>query len=144
MTTFSRPCYRWKSFWLGLIGLACLVWEWFASSQRHLGIQWADTKISVLIGSSGGTIKLYYLQDFTGTGVSDLPGFRIHAHHDYPANPELLWEPPVRLARDGFDGLNVYIAWWLIILLYLITWLTTITWWHRRQRRLLDRAPDIS
>ena len=64
---------------------------------------------------------------------------------DISSQPSLL---PVRYQHEDIDSLylahNLAIAWWFIILLYLLAWLGTIAWRHHRQRSLLEKQASAS
>ena len=57
--TTSRPLYRWKTFWLGLLVLIFLGWAWHASKDRFT-VYRGDSPIAWLaIGQYQGEAGLF-------------------------------------------------------------------------------------
>lgn len=53
-----RPWYRSRLFWLGLPGLAFLLWAWWDSGKSYSGITWVRSRSLVSLYLSGGRLCL--------------------------------------------------------------------------------------
>ena len=133
-----RPIIRWKSFWLGILVLGFLLRAWLVSSFESSGIQRGDSKEIIGVTSSSG-----YLEFYRFTGGSADPGWQITgSRFASPSNAKLLWGSPLLIRNkrqliigDG-SAYGASIAYWLLMLLFLIPWASFLAWRWRRQRML--------
>ena len=150
--TRPRPWHRSRLFWLGLPILIFLLWAWFLLDSYWL-LRWTrplgHTQLSYQAGAifidhitiepppPGGPISIEYnppgAQGFTHqTGpVSRLQRkyFTWPLSHQFaPTFPG----SPYHLTR------KITLPFWLLVPLYLTTWLTTLALWQRRKHRLAN------
>jgi hypothetical protein len=124
-----RPIYRWKSFWLGGVVLVFLGWAWVRSMER-------SEDVTVMKGSR---IWIWSSQSASLTcTVTTLPmkfpsklGFDanviVNDHHDYF---------PKAFSHRGEPGMEFYqIAYWFVMVFFLVPWLAFLFWRVRKQGR---------
>lgn len=130
MTT--RPFYRWKSFWLGLLVLVFLGWGWERSTRYR-------DKVAINFENALHTCELR-----SGSGTTELVWQELPA----PSSGWSLIEvetSPIRRRRWFAEAgeievgywLGLECAYWLLALLFLILWSAWLFWhWKREQKKL--------
>ena len=125
-----RPLYRWKSFWLGALVLAFLGWAWIRSMGHVDGAVWIRSGVMVTVGQAYGGFNFSWdpsrspssLQMFQpfhelNTGDGD-PWFPKAVNWEY-------YEPRI---------IQVQVAYWLIILGFLVLWSAWLFLHGKRER----------
>ena len=117
-----RPFYRWKSFWLGLCVLVFLGWTLFASLNRANLLRWRiPGSLALIVGDTGG-------RAYVGWG-----GFIFH-HPAAEARADRI-PPPITYVASGKRRL-VLVAYWFLILLFLVPWSAWLFFhWKREQKK---------
>ena len=141
-----RRLIRWKSVWLGILVLGFLLRAWLESSFESSGIQRGDSKEPIGVSSSSGYLEFYRFMGMPADAGWQITGSRYAS----PSNARLLWPSPlrIRIKEEVFIGdhsaREASIAYWLIVLLFLIPWASFLAWRWQRQRKLTkvhDAAP---
>jgi hypothetical protein len=137
---FPRPLYRWKSFWLGLMGLLFLVWAWLHSVRESAGITWISSTRdrALLIAQSQAHVEIEYFSPPFDSG-SLAPGFG--GWTDTNRFRADLFPPALESHNKSGNGAGIAIASWLIVVTYL-TVVTGILAW--RWRRIKQKAASDS
>ena len=134
-----RPIHRWKSFWLGIVILLFLGWAWTRSWEKsdHLLVR-PNTSTWCGISIYSGYVFWRTCSFPSGTGLGP---DRIAWQSNYYHTSTESWLPPAfkrdyrRNAPLGPIDSAVGIAYWLLILLFLIPWTTFLIWRWRRMKR---------
>ena len=148
------PFYRWKSFWLGLLVLAFLIWSWIASIGAAGAIEVGTPLINAGAVHTNGNLILFYNGSSGDFGMG-------WTHSSAPADQTWLSSPvEVRYSKGkdvsisqtktlpngashksilcGYSPAHghVGIAHWLFIPIYLVSWIAFLLWRVRRMKRL--------
>jgi len=145
-----RPIHRWPTFWLGILIIAFLSWAWARSIthddlvRAHPGLDFNRSITSpytnpwYILRSAGGFAWWETRRD--SMGATTAPRFELHSE---TSSPTVSFPPPYThysatiLARgDDYSFSYTAIAYWLLILLFLIPWISYLTWRWRRIKRL--------
>lgn len=139
-----RPWYRSRLFWLGIPGLAFLVWCWLALDQRNAGIAWTTPEYRWGLSDSEGFVQLAIIK---GSGLTDGYPSGLSFWSRVFSRANVLWFPKAfqhvhPLPGNKITTEYIRVSYWLLILLYLATWLGALTGWQRRKARLSRRAAE--
>ena len=113
-----RPVYRWKSFWLGVLMFAFLVWSWMRSMGPgdYLALNGSLEEI-VRIDQSGGRVAVVWVRE---NPIFSLPEMPLAKHSP---ESEMRWFPRAVRYWSPIDGWSaVAIAHWFLILVFVILW----------------------
>lgn len=141
-----RPFYRSRLFWLGLPGLVFLWWAWWDSGGHFTFFRWDRGAQSEHVGIVAGNVSwsrfterhprkpiMAVLYDVERDVMHEqLPSGAIIPRGRFP--PALRVE---RVALQTHDVLEVRVALWVVVTVYLVVWLGTVAIWQRRKSRLL-------
>ena len=131
-----RPIHRWKSFWLGVLVLAFLGWAW-VRSMRHLdGVLWIAAPFAVSAAQTTGIVELAW-------DTSHPPGFEDFMWIHEPAMT--MGEPrfPKAVNWETYDRqIQLTVAHWFLILLFLLPWAAFLLWRGRRMKSPAAGQPD--
>ena len=122
-----RPLIRWKSFWLGILVLVFLGWAWVASLSRGSEVRFYSGGEYVTLRTIDGRALFAWDLDHVGEN-----GFKT-AHFGVVTN-RIQLPPPVSL-RERRGGWALAVAYWFLILLFLVPWVSFLVWRVRRQRK---------
>ena len=139
---FPRPFHRWKSFWLGVFILSILGWSW-ARSQHHLdGFLWMAPRFHLSAGHTTGFIELAWSAATGARGESF-----IWIHDAAATTGEPLFPKAVNGERYP-DQIQLTVAYWFLMLIFLVSWSAFLCWWWCRQRRIAREdavsLPEVS
>jgi hypothetical protein len=135
---FARRLIRWKSFWLGILVLGVLGWAW---------IDGVKTTRACGLNVPWGSIGVAQVQGRLGAQVQQRPSKWSFVVRAYPRRPAGRWLPTSTYdatwsGKRGSMGSmdmapygHLYVAHWLLILLFLVPWLAFLFWRIRRQRK---------
>jgi hypothetical protein len=126
-----RPLHRWKSFWLGLLVLIFLGWAWVRSMHQTDDISYKPSSSSISWGATiqRGTVFLAWVDD---TSVPD--GLNVSSFSGWKTN--IWFKKAIVLQGARTDGWqSISIAYWFLILLFLVPWAGFLFWRIRRMRR---------
>jgi hypothetical protein len=133
-----RPIHRTKSLWLGL--LALLGGAWIRSMAYVDGFFWLAGSFAITAGQGLGAV--YFTCDVSFSSAAPMRVFQ-WVHDPIPPEGEpwfgraFVWETYV-------GQLQLTIAWWFLILLFLLAWSSFLAWRRRRIRRLTGSPPATS
>lgn len=124
-----RPLHRWKSFWLGVLVLLCLGWAW-ARSLLHLdGFLWIAPRFHLISGQTTGRIELDWA---TASGARGESFTWIHDAAATTGEPLF----PKAVNWETYPGqIQLTLAHWFLILIFLVSWSAFIGWRWLRIRR---------
>ncbi|MEK7954090.1 hypothetical protein [Luteolibacter soli] len=147
-----RPLHRWKSFWLGVLIIAFLGWAWVAS-MRHVDVLYWNSAVGSSTPSPASKNFDHFVYRNFGRFVltagqtlgwvevkwdtSRFSPLASHwSHQIITLTPKETWfARAVRVER--YPGrLEVFVAHWLLILLFALPWATCLFYRHRRMKRL--------
>lgn len=134
----THPFYRSRLFWLGLPGLAFLLWLWGVDPFSTVTLDRGTSRVTVSTGRRQVRIVTY-----TSAAPISVAGHTGTAHRPLPAP---LFPPAVKrtvLVVDSGSGVRatyLSVASWLLLLVYLGVWAALLTGWQRRKSRLLKAA----
>lgn len=136
----SHP--RSRGLLLGLILLVLMCGTGIASFWWESGVSGTLGKILGSLDSGSGAIHFRLAltgPDFPApaTPVSDVWTLPIHSPRQHSAQIKIIHSE----VPDYWDVWTGWIAWWLIILLYLILWTAAMLIRQRHKRRLLEKRP---
>ena len=127
----ARSLYRWKSFWLGALVIAFLAWGWVRSMGHVDGVTWMRKGIMVTAGHAYGQV------DFSwdpSRAPSSLEMFQ--AFHEPITEPGDPWfKNAVNWEYYEPQIFQVQVAYWLIILVFLLLWSAWLFLHGKRERR---------
>ena len=134
-----RPVHRWKSFWLGILVIVFLGWAWARSihfgESVHLGSM-TGTKGTIL-GQSAGMVGVtrwrapVVYDPGCSSPIFGNSGTQFSAWRNSHGNPRYEFPSAANLWRQDFYW-SFGLAHWLLIPLFLTTWLAGLRWrWQR-------------
>lgn len=129
-----RPFYRSRAFWLGLPGLAILLWGWWVSTGY---VSWARVlgADQFLIGQCGG--GAYAIWDLGGS-PDGWDGWEFVVGHEKMSAREVRQLKAELAGRETNSNYHYFsIPYYWPVLAYTATWLLTLAWWQRRKSRLM-------
>jgi hypothetical protein len=130
-----RPLYRWKSFWLGILVFVFLGWGWVRSMTHLESLSWTGE------GVSFGVINVSAKAEFYCERSSALKSSGLSFLQNEVSDRSPEWFPPSLqrnsyfLKRSKVQVAEVWVAHWLLILLFLVPWLAFLFWRVRRHRK---------
>ncbi len=126
-----RPIYRWKSFWFGVLVIAFLGWGWARSRQDLDGVFLNAGPFAIIASQNTGIVDLIWSSLFTHPGPKGLSWFHEGAiTFGGPLFPKAVhWE-----THDG--QIQLIVAHWFLILLFLLPWSGWLAWRWRRLRSI--------
>jgi hypothetical protein len=128
-----RPLYRWKSFWIGVLVLGFLGWDWVWSMSWEYYLSWGTSAMGAFVLSSRtGEIYLGWL------GHTPEPSFMLGLTSESFEIPsgEIPWFPLfANLNSSSALSAGLTVAHWLLTLLFLLPWTAFLAWRWRRMRR---------
>ena len=121
-----RRLIRWKSFWFGILVLGFLAFCWALSLKGEHQMGFRVGSMFFGVSSQDETLMLFHIP-FTGINFT-------------PRSP---WSPVKIeiLGTAGFPANICQLAYWFVILLFLVPWSAFLTWRWRRQRILTKTNP---
>jgi len=152
-----RPLHRLKSFWLGLLILAFLGWAWVAS-MRHVDVLYWNSAVGRSAPSPGSLnphdIVYRNFGSFVLTAGQTLGWVEVKwdtsrpsplashwSHQIITLTPKETWFAQALRVKRFPGRTEVFIAHWLIILLFTVSWAAFLVWHYRRIKRLAAVAP---
>ncbi|MEK7951620.1 hypothetical protein [Luteolibacter soli] len=136
-----RPILRSKTFWFGIFILISLCGTWLSSAGWNRQIAWTGSKFDIAANTTTGALSLHITSDSTGHGLSNSffpPGLRTSKdpQEDHPP----LLQPPFKFQSADKHGpwreWTLTLAWWFLILIFLISWSFLLIWRSRRMKHL--------
>ena len=136
------PLLRSRGLLLGLILLVLMSGAGIASFWWESGASAALGKVLGSLDSGSGAIHFRFAltgPDFpvTASPASEVWTLPIHSPRQHSAQFKLIHSE----VPGYWNVWTGWLAWWLIILLYLILWTATMLIRQRRKRRLLESQP---
>ena len=130
-----RPLYRWKSFWFGVLVIAFLGWAWARSMTFADSLSWTGDGVSV------GVINLSAKAEFYCEKSSALKPswFTYHRFKVVDRSPKW-FRPSLQrssyfLKRSKVQVSQVWIAHWLLMLIFALVWSAWLFLnWRREQK----------
>jgi hypothetical protein len=152
-----RPLHRLKSFWLGVLILAFLGWAWVAS-MRHVDVLYWNSAVGSSAPSPGSksfddmvyrTFGRFVLTAGQTLGWVEVkwdtsrpsPLASHWSHQIITLTPKETWFAQATRVERYPGRMDVFIAHWLIILLFAISWAALLFWRHRRMKHLAAAGP---
>lgn len=131
-----RPFLRWKSFWAGILVLVFLGWGWGRSRQHLDGFLWMAARFHFSAGQSTGRVEFAWSRSDGAWGESFLPIHEAASNVGEPVFPKALnWET--------YPGqIQLTVAHWFLILLFLVSWSAFLGWRYRRIRRVARESTN--
>lgn len=132
-----RRLHRWKTFWLGVLATGFLGWAWLYSMTHTTGVLWLTKGRTITAGQSAGQVFLNGDSSLRFTG--SLPTYEpqwVHERISTAGEPRF----PTAFVWETYPNqIQITIAHWLLILLFLIPWSALLAWrWWRMRKRLRD------
>jgi len=126
-----RLLHRWKSFWLGLFVLLFLGWAWTRSLGHVDGFNWMRKGIMITAGHGYGSIDLSW---DPSRAPSSLEMFQwLHEPITGTEVPE--FAKAVNWEHYESQIIQMQVAYWLIILVFLLLWAAWLFLYQKRERR---------
>lgn len=126
-----RPIYRWKSFWLGIFILAFLGWGWIRATGHVEGVVWMRKGLMVTAGHGYGQVDLSWDPSRVPSPLDMFQPF-----HELITDKDPRWFPKaVNWEYYKPQVIQTQIAYWLIILVFLLLWSAWLLLHGRRERR---------
>jgi hypothetical protein len=141
-----RHWHRYWIHWIGLVGLIFLLWGWFGFLRYSPTLSYGTRKAQYCLGIGDGQFGFVvnWHEFYTGLSGRDL-GFEVIDESLEPDEETIVFPHAfVAFHKDQFNSSGVFIALWLLILIYVPIWFALISLWRRRMRRSLNpmNAPD--
>ncbi len=118
-----RPLYRWKSFWFGILVLGFLGWAWGSALDQTSTL--VIRKGGYAYSAGAGTLGVYIVE----TGFFEAGIFRGN-----PGSSPLF--PPFVEKKTEVWWTGFLVAYWFLILLFLVPWSGWLAWRWRKIKRL--------
>jgi hypothetical protein len=139
------PFHRSRLFWLGLPGLVFLLWAWLGS-PLNLRVRISIGDYILRVGGEDRALKVDW--EVYGSGHLAAPGLRFYKGGMYAGDIDTEGQRffPKALRYDvrkyhyhlGVRSIpEVKLAYWFLLLFYMMIWLLVLTVWQRRKFRLL-------
>jgi hypothetical protein len=127
----TRPLYRWKSFWLGVLVIAFLGWAWVGSMHYTESVSFVDGGRGIVATHRPGSIEVLSAEvdPFLSEGLNSSK-WPVEAYFRYKVFP----------AAVSFDPYGAEVAHWFLILLFLLPWSGWLAWRWRKIKRLSTPA----
>ena len=138
-----RPIHRWKSFWSGILVLAFLGWSWVAS-MRHVDVLYLNSAVA-----SPGSFLHRHFGRFVLTAGHTLgwvefkwdtsrpsPLASHWSHQIITLTPKETWFARAVTVKRSSGRFEIYLAHWLLLLLFLPPWGAWLAWRVRGMKRL--------
>ena len=130
----SRPFYRWKSLWLGVVVLLFLGWAWQQSRQRNQMVSVATPVGAFGISQVEGQASFFAANLKQNWGVSKV---------SVPRRMAAVWFPTmVKMGLSDVSGAGYHrrdfhlrFAHWFLILVFVTVWSAWLAWKWKRERR---------
>ncbi|MCW1883904.1 hypothetical protein OKA04_04140 [Luteolibacter flavescens] len=138
MKGLIRPWYRSRLFWLGVPGFLFLMWAWTDSNVRVTQFNCEGREAACVIQSRSGAINF-------DAQNGDWGEMSFSSHSEPLDGMEERWFPaafsPETKDDDPFDPVNqpAEVAYWAIVLGYMMLWGATVAVWQRRKQRLAPK-----
>lgn len=132
-----RPWYRSRLFWLGLPGLVFLCFSWGRGGANTTSIWWSGSRGALTLCDDNQRLEISWIEGLKGFG------FQIQSDSAHPEVDALHRLSPLQVRRFPeyhFPKVSVLVAYWMLLLLYLVVWLGALAGWQRRKARLIRRA----
>jgi len=135
-----RPFYRSRLFWLGVPGLAFLLWCWTAFAGDPVAMAWSDGNHRTFAFVGTGTVGAMRITPQRGaTGPVRFQAgrgivFSLPNATPFPSAIEVKLGKQERTGGSKVSGATVAI--WALVLLYSSVWLPLVVWNQRRRARL--------
>ncbi|MFN0129370.1 MAG: hypothetical protein ACKV19_22110 [Verrucomicrobiales bacterium] len=133
----NQSPYRSKSFVFGCLGLAVLIVCWWDSKRNTnwCDIRWGSPSapMAAELQVSSGAVQLYAGRPYQGLLA---PPFRTGIRLGRSSSDKVP-EPssPVSVKRVAVDRLELEVAYWFIVVIYLVAWAAVLVWVHEGTRR---------
>lgn len=134
----ERRWWRSRLFWFGLPGFLFLLWGWFAIPRTAANITLRGSDRYVVLGHAS-RIAFCYFAPLERVPPKWKPGTTVHTGtFDLPEMVHPTFPRAIKVDIGQRGGFNVYIAYWLLILIYLPLWLGSLRWWQRKKVARLE------
>jgi hypothetical protein len=133
-----RPLHKWKSFWFGILVLGFLGSVWVKARAGNWSGWISSPALSCGAAQHQGEFGVFVnIRPPTGWEVGSEDGPRQSEAAWFSAPGDVEWS-----GKEGFEG-NLYhsphlylcVAYWFLILLFLVPWVGFLAWRVRRQRK---------
>ena len=124
-----RPLHCWKSFWLGILVLAFLGWAWTRSMGHVDGVTWMRKGTMVTAGHAYGGVDFSWDPSRAPSSLEMVQPFHELIPRERWFGKAVNWEyyePQI---------IQVQIAYWLIILVFLVLWSAWLFSHGKRERK---------
>jgi hypothetical protein len=126
-----RSVIRWKSFWFGILVLGFLGWAWWRSNEKR---DIASFEIGADKWNVVSTIGFISTQRFESAARSNGVHFWTESTEGWVIEVPAAFEHFVTEHRHG--RLTLWnVAYWFLMLLFLVPWLGFLAWRVRKQRK---------
>jgi hypothetical protein len=137
-----RPLHRWKSFWLGVLVLVFLGWSWIAS-MRHVDVLYLNSGVgsTMFLHRHFGTFVLTAGHTLGWVEVkwdtSRISPLASHwSHQIITLTPKETWFARAVEVKRSSGRFEIYLAHWMLILLFVLPWAAFLAWRVRRMKWL--------
>jgi hypothetical protein len=124
----SRPLYRWKSFWFGVLVIAFLGWAWMRSTKvaDYVLVDWPAGEFAQIHHTSG-RMKVFHSLNPPLFASAELKTMRDTAEGGLPGLPL-----GFRYSPFSEGSLVLAVTHWFLILLFLVPWSGWLAWRWRK------------
>jgi hypothetical protein len=145
------PWYRSRLFLAGLFGAISLLWGWLAFPRQCSSAQWKSSGKSWWLADSSGCLVAGFTDDRGIGGSLARNGFECETWDGFnhlTAEDKRLFPPPFRSHSAVIPGALeikiVAVAYWVLLLGYLLIWLGLLWWWTRwKEACRAEQATDV-
>lgn len=134
--------YRSRAFWAGLTGLVMLVGSFVFYARTLVSLNWSSAVDHYSISKGPDLMAVSHADlrhpDLQG-GPPPKTGFLWHAYKFSEDVPVGRLVPPFKIT-DQPHGKSIFIAQWMVVVIYLLAWAGFMVWWLRRKRRLMAES----
>ena len=127
-----RRLIRWKSFWFGILVLGFLGWAWARSNEKR---DIASFEVGADRWNINSTLGQISSQRFEAEARGNGVHFRTESTEGWAVEIPAAFKHLVTEHRRGL--LTIWnVAYWFLMLLFLLPWSAFLAWRWRRQRKL--------
>ncbi len=134
-----------RSFWFGLGTLILLTAAWVQSIGQITAISWDNSRHPTVVTHTNGNIAFY---------ITEKNLYRSAHHHtggitidvNQPVRTRRIM-PPAQIDRTNYGAFissAIYIPYWLIITLFLLTWIPFLIWRTHTIRKHLNQIAHLT
>jgi len=131
-----------RSFWIGLGILILLTAAWVQSIGHATLINWSNSRYPIFAGHSNGLISFSISDNTPYLGLCHVPNSLSVITNKPVAAKHIIRQPLIH--RDDFGTWFIRIPYWLIISLFLLTWIPFLIWRTRTIRKHLNQIAHLT